>query len=283
VLERIDVKDNGVCPVDVAGCLDVDHCATGAARRAAEKPLPAVKRAFVLVEPLQLPPGQRFLGVAGMRAALGEAKLCEADVVWVVPSDNVATHPLTSAERKVLESHGFVVHEAPWVTPPGGGGTLACGGRSLLGLHALGLDGYSSVVLLGDGLIVRREAASLFGCAPAQTPDGSAPSRLLHAIRAGTGVLALRPSRDLLEAAVRASATLRLEDRGAVGANSTDCGVEFAVAALCGVSSVKTGTWMPSCHAIDPCKWSRVPSDSTSCSALHIPCESSRVALASTC
>mmetsp|Transcript_4523 Transcript_4523/g.11574 ORF Transcript_4523/g.11574 Transcript_4523/m.11574 type:complete len:567 (-) Transcript_4523:8-1708(-) len=298
-LERIDVADNGVCnltplqatPTAAAGfrpaCIDVDHCASAALVRSKGGDAKA-RRAFVLAEPLASPPGQRFLNVAAMRAALDMATQCGADTVIVVPRAGVAKFPLTAAERAVLKTHAIQVHEVPWIYPPGvaaATATAACDDAGFLSLHALGLTMYESVVALGPGVRVRRNACGLFGCSADPTKG-----RFLHAGAHGaTHMAAVRPHAALLEAVVKAVAGLGWPATGAL--NRTDCGLAAAATVLCdarhdaAVSAVvgAAKAHRPHCHAVDPCKWGRGPGDDAVCSAIGLPCALSRIAAGGAC
>jgi hypothetical protein len=280
-LEKIDVPDNGVCSGEDTGrtaqtrCIDVDHCAlVSTVRRAG---VPQGKRAFVLVEPLDNPPGQRFLDVAAMRAALEMAKAASADAVYIVPQTGVARYPLTAAERTVLRSRGFTLHEVPWVSPTDAPTPLreACGGRGFLSIHALALESYVTVIVLGPGVVAQQKAQSLFDC----SGGDSKASRLLHAGNLVTRLAAIQPSSAVFTAVFKAVTLLSLT---AARRNGTDCGLALVVALLCDpqhASAIGGGK----CQPLDVCKWARTAHDDAPCSAVGIPCTSSRVMMADAC
>eukprot|EP00038_Savillea_parva_P028503 m.65465 g.65465 ORF g.65465 m.65465 type:complete len:552 (-) comp8293_c0_seq1:78-1733(-) len=285
-LEKLDVADNGACPADAVGtsqCVDVDHCAAAVHTHA--KGVDLGKRALVLVDALEKPPGQRFGHVAAMRSLLAIKKEVGADAVYIVPAPEAAQYPMTAAERTVLTSHGFVVHTVPWILPSSLSaadvGTVAgmCGTRGMLTLHALGLSDYTAVVVFGEGMLARQGLASLLTCAA----DKSHP-RFLHAGVYVPRVAAWAPKKDVLDAAVRYASTWRGTGVPFNASNGEDCGLALVADMLCvSAESGAAVTTALHCHPIDPCKWGRVGGDDEACSSIHVPCSQSRVATAQAC
>lgn len=286
-LERIDVPDNGVCEVRdavaVPSCIDVEHCSLVDSRqRGGTQP---GKFAYVMVEPLHKPPGQRFLDIAEIRAALEAAnESASTDVVFIVPQAGVAPYPLTGAERTVLQSHRLVIRETTWITPPGATATFSsCGPRGGLSLHAFGLSDYAAVAVLGPNMVARHSASALFGCGARE-----AAPRFLHAGHPQPRLAAFRPNPRLLVALSNFASTIQPIS---LTTKESDCGLAVMGKLLCTEAGSQSATAAlqgagasPSqCTPIDPCKWGRDLTIDGACSKVNLPCTYSHVAAADSC
>eukprot|EP00040_Diaphanoeca_grandis_P033198 m.202887 g.202887 ORF g.202887 m.202887 type:complete len:679 (+) comp32838_c0_seq1:506-2542(+) len=224
----IDLPQPGSC--HGRDCFDVHHCA---ARFPKDK---LGKVAFVFTDDLRRrssPPGKlrNLMDSPAQRRRLLAAKVHNADLVLVVPAQDVATHPLSDTEIAYFAEVGMKVVAVPWLTPPGlTTFNKGCGYMDLIRLHAWRLVEYDAVIVIDTDYTVMGDMGPIFRCAAQNyVVTTSGPLSPLN-----LGFVALKPDNRTMHAIEMYGASVDYtKETGWAGAGFKPSGGQF-IGAGCG-------------------------------------------------
>lgn len=284
-LRFVDVPQLGHCPDTM--CVDVDQCAVQLQDRPGQ--FKGGKHAYVITHSLHKPSGERLHHNKALEMFVNSAKDAGADLVLLVPNDDVAAHALTEDENKRMTQLGFKIHKVEWVLPPHVHDTVptdTCNTQKYMRLHTLALKQYNTIVVANSNLQVHNLPRSLLDCAAQNKVLATSGSDggVVH-----SGFVALTPSDAFYKAAldfiahVDLSVPLSTWGRAAhtgLFQDNTDCfaGVLHAmmvdeVHRNMSETMFKSAKGVrPTLAVIDRCKWHHEPSDEDTCASMGLNC-----------
>eukprot|EP00041_Stephanoeca_diplocostata_P020625 m.464645 g.464645 ORF g.464645 m.464645 type:complete len:693 (+) comp21622_c0_seq10:273-2351(+) len=165
-LTDVDVPVLGQC---IRGnCLDVHHCAK---RWRAD--VDGSRFAFVVTDDLRRPANMigrrkpRSLQYSASRQRLLDAaRAHNADVVILVPEDNLTDYPISADEHAYFEEHNIRLRRCPWAIPPQHKARVTgCSAMDLIRLNAFRLEEYDAIILYDADVTIFGDVSSVFKCA----------------------------------------------------------------------------------------------------------------------